>query len=309
MGPVRGLAAALRALALALWTLGAWASWVTAPVFGPRTSSRLRLGIMRRWARGCLAIFGARVELVGPPPSPPFLLVSNHLGYLDVIVLASVAPARFLSRADVADWPGIGPIARSAGTLFIDRAAKRDLPKVIDRVRETFEAGHGVIFFPEGTSSGGADVLPFKASLFEFAAAGGLPVHCASLAFERPAARPPAADTVCWWADMTFGGHAWGLLARPGWSARIAFAEGPVTAGDRKQLAAAAERAVRGLFVPTDASRGVGAPIAAGDARDRAACAGPGGEAPDPDGTGAATRDGDPTDADGPGRATPGDPA
>ena len=257
MEPVRGLVAALRAAALAVWTVAAWISWMAAALFGRRASAHLRLGVMRRWGRGCLWVFGARVEVVGTPPSPPFLLVSNHLGYLDVLLLAATSPARFLSRADVAHWPGIGPIARSAGTLFIDRAAKRDLPRVIGQVQDTFEAGHGVIFFPEGTSSGGADVLPFKASLFEFAATGELPVHCASLALERPAERAPASETVCWWADMTFGDHAWGLLKRPGFTARVAFAEAPVTAGERKRLAAEAERVVRGLFRPTDASRGV----------------------------------------------------
>ena len=257
MGLLRGLTAVLRGVAVAAWTGGAWASWMGAALFGKRAAARLREGVMRRWGKGCLALMGGRVEVIGTPPEAPFLLVSNHLSYIDVLVLASAAPAHFLARADVAHWPGIGPIARSAGTLFIDRAAKRDLPKVIGQVRSTFEAGHGVIFFPEGTSSGGAEVLPFKASLFEFAAQGEIPVHCATLAFERPTHLPPAAETVCWWRDMTFGDHAWGLLLRPGFSARVAFAEAPVTASERKELAARTERIVRGIFVPTDAARSV----------------------------------------------------
>jgi len=250
--------AVLRGIALCLWTIAAWCAWIGVLALGSRSAARIRPGIMGRWSRGCLWIFGARVEVLGTPPEAPFLLVSNHLSYLDVIVIASAAPARFLSRADVANWPGIGPIARSAGTLFIDRASKRDLPRVIAQVQGAFEAGHGVIFFPEGTSSGGAEVLPFKASLFQFAAATETPVHCASLSYERPRERPSAAESVCWWADMTFGDHAFGLLAKPGFTALLQFAPEPVVAADRKDLAALAQAKIEGLFVPTDASRGAG---------------------------------------------------
>ncbi|MDF1798113.1 MAG: lysophospholipid acyltransferase family protein [Planctomycetota bacterium] len=250
--------AILRGAAIVLWTLAAWSVWIGVLALGSQRSARLRPRIMGRWSRGCLWVFGGRIEVVGTPPEAPFLLVSNHLSYVDVIVIASAAPARFLSRADVADWPGIGPIARSAGTLFIDRAAKRDLPRVIAQVQGAFEAGHGVIFFPEGTSSGGAEVLPFKPSLFQFAAATGTPVHCASLSYERPPGRESAAKSLCWWADMAFGSHAFGLLARPGFTARLEFAPEPVAAADRKDLAALAQAQVEALFVPTDATRGAG---------------------------------------------------
>ncbi len=257
MALVRGLAAALRGSAVAALTVGIWILWMASALFGRRAAGHLRPPLMRTWGRGCLWLFGGRLEVTGTPPARPFLLISNHLSYMDVLVIAAAAPARFLSRADVANWPGIGPIARSAGTLFIDRATKRDLPRVIGQVQAAFETGSGVVFFPEGTSSGGAEVLPFKASLFEFAAQGGIPVHCASLAYERPLHRAPAAESVCWWREMTFGDHAFGLLLRPGFTARLAFAKEPVTADERKQLAARTEAVVRELFVATDGNRSI----------------------------------------------------
>ncbi len=161
------------------------------------TGSRLRAGrasawVFRNWAKATLRTLGARVEVRGPIPTSPFFLVSNHLGYVDVAVLASVLACVFFSRADVAGWPVVGPLVRMVGTVFIDRGAKRDILRVMERIEETLAYGRGIVVFPEGTSSGGATVLPFRPSLLEVAARARMPVSCAALTYRTEPGNPPA---------------------------------------------------------------------------------------------------------------------
>jgi len=107
-----------------------------------------------------------------------------------------------------------------------------------------------VVFFPEGTSSRGASVLPFKASLFEVAVQAELPVHTASIRYETPAGVTPAWLSVAWWGDMTFFDHFLRLLTLPRIRARISFGATPVTGDHRKDLASEAHRAVTETFEP-----------------------------------------------------------
>jgi 1-acyl-sn-glycerol-3-phosphate acyltransferase len=133
----------------------------------------------------------------------------NHLGYLDILMLATQVDAPFVAKAEVAHWPVIGLLCRSVGTIFIDRARKRDLPRVIDEMVAALQRGRRVIFFPEGTSTSGATVLPFRSPLFEATIRTGVPVRYASLAYCTPKGAPPAHQVVCWWGDMTFIDHVY----------------------------------------------------------------------------------------------------
>ncbi|MFT5050294.1 MAG: 1-acyl-sn-glycerol-3-phosphate acyltransferase [Chlamydiales bacterium] len=195
-------------------------------------------------------ILGVRVEVRGEAPAPPFFLVSNHLSYVDIVVIHSCLRCLFLAKSEVARWPLIGFLARSTGTLFVDRGRKTDLLRVIREARERMERGYGVVVFPEGTSTDGSAVQPFKASIFEVAAATGLPVRCASISYVTPAASPPARLAVCWWGDMTFGKHFLELLTLPPFRALVSFGEEPIVAPDRKSLALESQRAVEAIFTP-----------------------------------------------------------
>src|SRR5204862_3322826 len=95
------------------------------------------------------------------------LLVSNHLSYLDIVVLSSIRPCVFCAVRDVARWPLFGWLAHAAGTIFVDRERKFSSPKVVNSIRDAIAGGPVVVLFPEGTSSDGSKVLPFKSALVE----------------------------------------------------------------------------------------------------------------------------------------------
>ena len=250
------LRAGLRFLAVSLWSFACFFVTLAARGVGlllPEAGRRFHAATVTAWARGMATIMGVRVAATGTPPEPPFVLVANHLSYLDIVTIWTHVQGTFLSRADVARWPVIGVMARSVGTLFIERSRKRELPQVVGELAAVLERQEGVIFFPEGTSSEGLDVLPFRASLFDFAARSGHAVHCATLSYQTPPGAKPARLSVCWWGDMGFFGHALGMLRLPSIDATIDFATEPVRAADRKALAQLSHRAVRERFLPVTA--------------------------------------------------------
>ena len=223
-------------------------SLLTLPL--PRRRARWRHLCFRLWSRAILAVLGARVESRGTPPEAPFFLVTNHLSYVDVLVLASQVDAVFIAKSEVAGWPFIGGLCRSVGTLFVDRRAHRDLPRVIAAIDGTLAAGQGVVLFPEGTSTRGEEVARFHPSLLQVAARARYPVSYGSLHYATPVDATPAHLAVCWWGDMEFSGHFWRLLALPGFRVTLAFGNERIQDEDRKRLATRLWRAVDGLFTP-----------------------------------------------------------
>jgi 1-acyl-sn-glycerol-3-phosphate acyltransferase len=234
------LRAAGRAGALAAWTAACFLGWLAgAPLLArlPAPAWHWRSRWFRLWARGALALLGVEVDVRGVPPAAPFLLVCNHLGYLDVLVLASRLDAAFVAKAEVASWPMIGLLCRSMGTLFVDRGRKSSLPAALAAIEGELSRGRGVVLFPEGTSSDGARVLPFHPSLLAAALRAGMPVSWAALQYRTPRGAPPAGDAVCWWGEMAFLPHLWNLLALPGIEAKLRLGDEQVAGGDRKELA------------------------------------------------------------------------
>jgi 1-acyl-sn-glycerol-3-phosphate acyltransferase len=208
----------------------------------------LRSAGLAFWARGARRILGLRIVVQGRPPDSPCFLVSNHLGYLDVVVIASLVRCCFVAKREVAGWPVLGLLVRSMNTIFVDREHASSLPGVVDVMERALAARGTVAFFPEGTSSGGERLLPFRRSLFEAPARTGHPVSCASLSYGVPDGEPPASCSVCWWGDMTFAGHLWRLLQLPRIDAFVRFHDGWVRGGDRRELAERAHQAVGRCF-------------------------------------------------------------
>ncbi len=222
-------------------------------------TARWRARIFETWARHGAPLIGMRVHVKGPPPRPPFFLVSNHLSYVDILALASQTRCAFIAKAEIAGWPILGALCRSVHTLFIERESKRGIPKVLKEIERTLRDGVGVVLFPEATSSQGATVLPFRPSLLEAAARGRLPVSYATLTYRTPADGPPAHLAVCWWGDMTFGRHVLRLFRVREFHATVTFGEQSFREEDRKVLADKLRRAVEEQFeavVPSVEGRG-----------------------------------------------------
>src|SRR6266478_2549306 len=140
---------------------------------------RARAAWLHRWCSFACRVLGVRATTCGSMPTSG-LLVCNHLSYLDVIVLSSIGPCIFVAKRDVAAWPLFGWLARAAGTIFVDRERRLASADVVDLVREAVAGGLLVVLFPEGTSSDGSTVLPFKSALLESAVELRCPVAAAA---------------------------------------------------------------------------------------------------------------------------------
>ena len=135
----------------------------------------LRLGLRRHlpllYHRGCLWVFDLKPVVLGRPSTErPTLFVSNHTSYLDIEVLGALIIGSFVAKTEVAGWPLFGFLARLQETVFINRAVRQDARRQSETLSGRLAAGDSLILFPEGTSSDGNRVLPFKTALFAVAA-------------------------------------------------------------------------------------------------------------------------------------------
>jgi 1-acyl-sn-glycerol-3-phosphate acyltransferase len=191
-----------------------------------------------RWLQGvcqhALRVFRMHLCVTGPIPSSG-LLVCNHLSYLDILVLGATTPCVFVSKCEVRRWPVFGWFASLAGTLFLRREKRSDVARMAREMRYVLDEGAVVVLFPEGTSSDGSKVLPFKSSLVEPATRQP---HALSAGFiEYGLSDGDVAEEVCYWKDMTLVPHLLNLFSKRSLTARLRFSELRQARGDRKQLA------------------------------------------------------------------------
>lgn len=218
-----------------------------APLYAPRRpiTPYITQGVCRSAFRLLGIAFATRGTLMGEHGA----VVANHCSWLDIFALNARKRIYFVSKAEVAGWPGIGWLARATGTVFIERDPRQARAQR-EVFRERLGAGHKLLFFPEGTSTDGRRVLPFKPTLFAAFFAPELRQDChiqpVTLAYHPPAGE--RADFYGWWGDMEFGPHLLKTLAAPRQGRVEVIYHAPLkVAGfaDRKALAAAAEAAVR----------------------------------------------------------------
>lgn len=173
-----------------------------------------------QWSPVALRALNVRVDVTGTPPRSG-LLVSNHLSYVDVLVLSSVLSCAFVSKDDVERWPLVGRLTDLAGTIYIDRNSRHDTRRINDTVAQRFASGQVVVIFPEGTSTDGSHVRPFYPSLLQSAIDARVPITPANIAYE--VADGNAAADVCYWGDMVFMPHFWRLLGTKAVRATVRF--------------------------------------------------------------------------------------
>ena len=206
------------------------------------------------WSRSGLWLCNIHTEIHGSVSHFPDAYACNHVSWLDILVLQSILNISFVAKSEVKHWPFFGFLAKIADTIFIDRrvlAAKSQQGDLIKAMR----TGKVICFFPEGTSTDGSYVLPFKSSLFEVFTSQEIEdssrvmVQPIALVYSRE--DNARSTTLGWWGDMNLISHIFDIVATVKSGKVKVFFEEPIDAkkiGDRKKLALAAELVVKKRF-------------------------------------------------------------
>jgi len=201
----------------------------------PRDSLRSARAVwLQNTSRRLLRVFRIETQFTGDIPSSG-LLVCNHLSYLDILVLSALAPCVFVAKREVKHWPVLGWFAKKAGTVFVHRELRAQASQTVDKIEAALQTGALVVLFPEGTSSGGESILPFKSSLLEPAARQTHPLAAGFLRYELNDG--DVSEEVCYWKDMTLVPHLINLCSKRAVEASVDFNHLREGNADRKQLA------------------------------------------------------------------------
>ena len=139
---------------------------------------------IQKWSKRLLNIFGIELLATNPQilPSTSFLLCSNHISWMDIHAINALAPIRFVAKSEVEGWPVFGWMAKQLGTVFIKRDSSRHAHLVVGELANTLKS-ESVCIFPEGTSTDGESVRPFKPNLFESAVVANVPVYSLAIRY------------------------------------------------------------------------------------------------------------------------------
>jgi 1-acyl-sn-glycerol-3-phosphate acyltransferase len=160
---------------------------------------------IQRWSQQLVRICGLTLQIdhtLQQQPASPALIICNHISWLDIFVINTIHPCRFVAKSDIRDWPLIGWLCDKSGTIFIARGRQRDVRRIYAGLVHSIHAGERVAFFPEGTTASQGTVLPFHANLFEAAIEAEVPVQPYAIRYvDAQGGLHAAADFV---GDMSF---------------------------------------------------------------------------------------------------------
>jgi lyso-ornithine lipid O-acyltransferase len=224
--------AVLRLIAAALLLVVCLPLWAVSRIYGGQQA----------WVRRFLAaigrVLGLRVTVEGAPRTRPTLYVANHITWLDILALGGHVEAGFVAKAEIADWPLVGWLARIAGTIFVSRDRPSLSRDQADAVATALKSGRSVVLFAEGGTGDGHTLLPFRAALFASAVDAGVPVQPVAVDYG------PERVRFAWPSGASFGRAAKGLLERTGPApVTLKFLQ-PLPPSDRKRLAAQSQAAI-----------------------------------------------------------------
>jgi 1-acyl-sn-glycerol-3-phosphate acyltransferase len=248
--------ATLRATAITIAFLLVTLLLIPVQWLGVKLHAGWRRSLPHIYHRFVCKLIGARITVLGTPAQGGVLLTANHTGWIDIPILSAVAPVSFVAKQEVNRWPFFGTLARLQRTVFVRRERSKALEDR-DNIRRRLSDGDALVLFPEGTSSDGNKVLPFKSSLLSAAelsvgeGARHAPVQPVSVSYVGLHGVPMGRENrplIAWYGDMDLVSHLWEALGA-GPVDVVVELHPPMTideAGGRKELAAAAEAAVRG---------------------------------------------------------------
>ena len=197
----------------------------------------LTLADRAHWMSASCSLMLRRLAIsvsIEDPPAAPGLVVSNHLGYLDILVHAAAGPRIFVSKSDVRAWPIVGRLAECGGTIFIQRGNRSSATEAAIEIEYALRQGVTVVLFPEGTSTDGSTLLPFHSFLFEPAVEAESAVNASAISYEADDASE--AD-FCYYGDLKFLPHLLETMGRKNAHARLRFDARPRVYSSRKHAA------------------------------------------------------------------------
>lgn len=228
-------------------------------IIGIVFKSRLQRAVPHLFHRVLCKLIGVRIHEVGMRTREnPALILANHASWLDIPVIGAIAPVVFVAKSEVATWPVFGALAKLQRTVFIERERRHKTGEAAREMAERLRSGDAVLLFPEGTSSDGVRILPFRSALIGAVhhAIGDsthhqqVTVQPVSLAYVGIGGVPVGRalrDKVAWYGDADLLPHLLGVVAAGAVDVTVSWGE-PVAyniSADRKQIARDAEAAVR----------------------------------------------------------------
>lgn len=201
-------------------------------------------GRAQRTARALLSAHGVDIASGGPLPRPPAIIVTNHVSYLDPLVIAAVTPCIAIAKGEVRSWPLFGAGLRALGVVFVRRGDVHSGAIALRRTWRALDSGAMVLNFPEGTTSDGRTVGPFYRGVFGLAAMAGVQVVPGHVSYDD--------ERVPWFGGQTLAPHYWRLSRTGGIRARVRFGEPiAVQPSDNPREMAAQARAVIATLGPS----------------------------------------------------------
>jgi len=210
-----------RAVALAITLAICVVRYWVRRLHGRMTLERRALWLQES-ARSVLKSINIRYEVEGEPPTCG-LVVANHLSYLDILIISAAMPCFFVAKHEIRSWPFFGKVARSGGTIFLDRQSRASSIEVAGVIEERLELPVPVLLFPEGTSTDGAQVLRFHPRLIDPATKVGAPITAAAIRYIIDSGIEER--ELCWYDDELFVTHVWRVLGVKGFWAQLKFGE------------------------------------------------------------------------------------
>jgi 1-acyl-sn-glycerol-3-phosphate acyltransferase len=235
-------------LAWALLLAAFYLPWL--PVEGRRL-------LIQKWCKQVLPILGIHVVATGDLPKPPVMLVSNHISWVDPWAINSIHPVRFVAKSEVRSYPIVGWLTQQCGVVFIERARRRDTVRVSIEGVKVLNEGDCLCVFPEGTTTDGTYILPFKSSLLQAAVDASVAIVPVALRYRS---HDGSANTdVAFIGEMNLWQSLMIILAQTEIRAEITFLQPISSQGkDRQSLAALAhEQIVKQLSLPQRTAPGI----------------------------------------------------
>jgi lyso-ornithine lipid O-acyltransferase len=204
------------------------------------------------WCGRIVKVLGFRCKVEGRVPAGG-AVVSNHLSYLDILLYSSVQPFVMVAKTEVRGWPLLGWLTAQAGTVYVERGGgPKTYPAVNAAMAEAYRSGLPVLFFPEGTTTDGASVLPFRRGLFHSVLNNEVSLRTSALRYSLEASwvnrDATVGEDVCWWGEMGFTSHMFALLGLRGLKAKIRFGDEVMQRADRFVLSEAAQARVAEMY-------------------------------------------------------------